>query len=133
MKIYLSVDLEGIHGVDRYDRHELKKPEYWEWKRKVGELMREEVEALYHGLQARGIEQVYVLDSHGHENTLKLTDKSQSLIQVRRDPSHNTNFPFLDGTFVGIILWGYHVKAGSAEGKLAHTASRRIQYIKING
>lgn len=98
MKIYLSVDLEGLHGVNRYDDHKVHDPEYQEWKKQVGELMQDEVLALYRGFQAKGDFELTVFDSHGHQNTLNLPDRLDGLTQVRRTDYPGHNFPGLDDT-----------------------------------
>jgi D-amino peptidase len=132
MKIYISIDLEGLHGVTQYDDHKVNDPEYRKWKKQVSQLMKEEVLALYRGFQAKGNFDLTVFDSHGHQNTLSLSENLDGLKQVRRSDYPHQNFPGLDDTFDGIILWGYHVKAGDMRGKLRHTTSRRIQYISVN-
>lgn len=132
MKIYISVDLEGLHGVDRYDDHRVNDPEYQEWKQRVSQLMQDEVLALYRGFRTKGDFGLTVFDSHGHQDTLNLPDGFDGLRQVRRTDYPRHNIPGLDDTYSGMILWGYHAKAGDAAGKLRHTTSRRIQYISMN-
>jgi hypothetical protein len=133
MRIYVSVDLEGIHGVDRYDSHEINKPTYQQWKKMVGQLMFEEVHAVYEGLVSKGATEVIVFDSHsGGDTTLCLAQNFPKLTHVKRRRVDKVQFPSFDSSVSGIILWGYHVKAGSNSGKLNHTNSRRVKHIKIN-
>ena len=133
MRIYVSVDLEGIYRVDRYDTHENRSKEYRFWKKHVGQLMFEEVYALYEGLILKGASEVVVFDSHGGGDTiLNLPRNYSKLTLARRVETHNELFPLMNLQVDGIILWGYHVKAGSKRGKLNHTASRRVKNVKIN-
>lgn len=134
MRIYISVDLEGIHGVDRYDSHENGNDEYQSWKKYVGQLMYDEVKAVFQALLLKGITAAVVFDSHsGDDTTLCMEQNFYKLTHVRRCRDNNVQFPSFDSSVDGIILWGYHVKAGSKTGKLEHTSSRRVKYIKING
>jgi D-amino peptidase len=125
--------LEGIRGVDRYDSHEVKKVDYQKWKQHVGQLMFEEVHAVYEGLVSTGATEVIVFDSHsGDDTTLHFPQDLPKLTHVKRSNANRVQFPSFDSSIDGIILWGYHVKAGSMNGKLSHTNSRRVKHIKIN-
>ncbi len=133
MRIYISADLEGVHGMERWDNHDIKNPEYQDWKQRVSKLMHDEIMALYRGFLQKGAVESYVLDSHGFSSTLQIEDSHSQLTQVRRDQDNYVHFPRLDDSFSGIIFWGYHVKSGSTDGRLAHTASRRIKQVRVNG
>jgi len=133
MRIYVSVDLEGIYGVNKYDIHADKNREYQKWKKEVGKLMREEVLVLYKGLYQKGINEILVFDHHGSSDTLNLPNNLPNLRQISRLNTENVLFPALDSEISALIFWGYHVKSGSISGKLNHTTSRRIKFIKING
>lgn len=132
MKIYVSVDLEGIHQIDRFDNRDNKNPDYQLWKKQVSKLMYEEVFALYRGIAQKGVSNVIIFDSHSCGDTLHVSHDLPGLTQVKRSSNNKLFFPSFDSTFDGIVLWGYHVKAGSKNGKLGHTNSRRIKKVKVN-
>lgn len=132
--MYISVDLEGIYGVDRFDEFDYDNPDYQSWKKQAGKITGEEVLALYQGLVQRGFSQVVAFDGHGNGDTLSLPPKYFNLTQARCPGSDKVCFPGMDSSFAGVILWGYHVKAGSKNGKLGHTHSRKnVKNIKVNG
>jgi D-aminopeptidase len=95
--------------------------------------MFDEVCAVYEGLVSNGATEVIVFDSHsGDDTTLRISYDPPKIRYVSRSISNREQFPSFDSSSDGIILWGYHVKAGSKTGKLEHTNSRRVKHIKIN-
>ena len=64
MRLYISVDLEGIHGVDRYDDPKHGVAEYRRWKRRVGHLMAGEIKALFLGMVQNSVKEAFVFDCH---------------------------------------------------------------------
>jgi len=77
---------------------------------------------------------VAVWDNHGGGNNLDF-----SMIDSRAIPVTGKNdkyrYDFVkEHSFSGIIFLGYHAKAGTLSGVLAHTYnSKSIQYVKLNG
>lgn len=132
MRIYISVDLEGIHGIDRYDDYDFKDPDYRAWKKYAGEQMLEEVSVVCDALVKKGTEDILVFESHGGGDTLHIPKNLPNVTQVHLTNDADGALPGLTSDCDGILLWGYHVKSGSINGKLAHTSSRRIKRIKIN-
>ncbi len=137
MRIYLSVDMEGLAGVahpnqvtfgagnDRtdYDRSRA--------------LMAGEANAAIEAALERGATEVVVNDSHWHMRNLRaeelderarllIGDKALSMTQGIGEPD--------DGSFDGAAFIGYHAGAGNRRGVIAHTySSATVLELRVNG
>lgn len=132
MKIYISIDIEGIYGYDGIQKNPSEKIECYKQKSFHSNLMKNEIISLSEGLKLNDVKQIMVIDSHSTGKTLKLPNNSNVIRQVKRD-NHSGTFPKLNKSYAGIILWGYHVKSGSKSGKWPHTFSYRVKSVKLNG
>jgi D-amino peptidase len=131
LKVFISVDMEGITGVvNREDvSEEGKDYEYFR------EVMTREVNAAIEGAVAAGATDIVVRDSHSTARNLlpELLDQHARLL---RDWSGGpmSMMDGLDSSFDAAIFIGYHAKAGTPNALLEHTMSGRdIRDISING
>lgn len=115
MKIYISVDLEGICGVNTREHVQRDGRLYAEAQR----LMTEDINAAVRGAFAGGADEVIVADKHGGSNNLlpELLDPRALLLDGA--PCF-PRFPFLDDAD-GMFLLGYHAQAGTERAALEHT------------
>lgn len=60
MKVYISVDIEGIAGITHWNEAQKKNPPYPEFR----EIMTREAVAAIEGAQAAGAKTIYVKDAH---------------------------------------------------------------------
>jgi D-amino peptidase len=136
MRLYLSVDMEGLAGIghpaqttfgptnDRvdYDRSRT--------------LMAGEANAAIEAAFAAGASEVVVNDSHWTMRNLRadeldprarlvIGDKALSMTEGIGMPG--------DGGFDGAVFVGYHAGAGHDTGVIAHTYSGSIQEVRVNG
>lgn len=116
MRIYISVDLEGIGGVVRPEQVQPNHPSYattclW---------ATEEVLAAIKGARQAGATEFYVKDAHARGINLRweALPTGVYLVAGRTRP---IRFPKLDDTFHALFLMGYHAKAGTLPAVLAHT------------
>jgi D-amino peptidase len=117
VKVYISVDIEGVAGVvDRNHGNLAGGVEYELGKR----LMTEECNAAIEGALAAGATEIVVNDSHGQMRNLlpELLHPKASLIQGRI--KHAFMCEGLDGSFDAVFLVGYHAPAGVRDGVLNH-------------
>ncbi len=130
MKVYISVDMEGLAGVSHADPTELGKPGYDAAVR----LMVGETNAAIDGAIRGGAREVVVNDSHWHMYNLTPADLDQraTVIQGRKPWSMVEGAgPDLD---FGVALFvGYHARAGHPRGTIAHTYSGAPTEVRING
>jgi len=130
MKVYISVDMEGIAGVLTKEQQTRGTPEYNEACR----LLSQEVYSVVDGLVDAGVDEVYVYDAHSMGFNI-LYDYMHPKARYIIGYSHpSVRFPFLDSSFDFIILQGYHAMAGTEGAVLDHTySSAHIQNVYLNG
>lgn len=131
MKIYISVDMEGITGVTVWPETEKQATEYQAF---AGQ-MTEEVNAACRGAIKAGAKEILIKDAHDLGRNID-GKKLPSIVRLIRAWSGH---PFsmvqeLDETFDAAIFIGYHSPSGSNTNPLSHTMhASNINYIKING
>lgn len=130
MKVYISVDFEGISGSTSWSSTNLGDIEYGALAR---EMTLEAVAACQGALDA-GAKEIYVKDAHdsGRNMDLSLFQKEVKII------NDWTCTPYsmvggLDSTFDAVMFVGYHSPAGSSGSPLSHTMNRGNNYVKFNG
>lgn len=117
MKVYISVDIEGVAGiVDREQGNPAGGAAYEVGRR----LMTGEANAAIEGALAGGATEVVVNDSHGGMRNLLATElhPRARLIQGRVKPWFMAEG--LEGSFDACLLVGYHAAAGVRDGVLNH-------------
>lgn len=118
MRIYISVDMEGISGIT--DRAYTSKgdPFY-----PVGQqLATADTNAAIRGAFDAGAKEVIVADMHANSYNL-LVDQLDPRALLLVGTPHTPRFPFLDASIHGMFLVGYHAMAGTAAATLEHTMS----------
>ncbi|MFN0083764.1 MAG: M55 family metallopeptidase [Blastocatellia bacterium] len=128
-RVFISVDMEGISGVVTGDQTGAGGADYNRFRR----LMTEETNAAIDGALDAGATEIVVNDSHGSMRNLLIEElrAPAELISSNIKPMGMTEG--LDSTFDAVIFIGYHAKAGSAVGVLAHTGSGTVGDLRING
>ncbi|MBS2001427.1 MAG: M55 family metallopeptidase [Candidatus Obscuribacterales bacterium] len=134
MRIYLSVDLEGVNGVLHSSQTQPGEPGY---ERAVG-LMHRETNAIIEGLRKGGASHVLVNDSHFDMRNLRIEQLAPkaSLINGWQKPySMVSGAQYLDDEKVDAACFvGYHARAGSQRGVLSHTYRATVFLdVKLNG
>jgi D-amino peptidase len=130
MKVYISVDIEGIAGTVDWDETEIEHPRYGEFR----ELMTGEALAAIEGAKSAGATEIVVKDAHSSGRNI-LIDRLPEDVRVNRGWSGH---PFsmvegLDNSFAAVVMIGYHASAGSEANALAHTMSLKAIDIRLNG
>lgn len=128
MKIYVFVDMEGISGISGSD-----------FVRSDGRLYQtarryytEELNACIQGCIEGGASSVIARDGHGSGNHV-LWDELDSRAELIQGPTGAVRFPGIEEC-AGLILLGYHARAGTAGALLEHTySSATIQNMWLNG
>lgn len=132
LKVFISVDMEGLTSVVREDEVRRGKPEY-EYFRQV---MTRETNAAIEGAIAAGATEVLVRDTHGGMNHLlpELLDKRARLVKGETHPqSMMVSMEGFDGSYDAVMLIGYHAPAGYPNSVLPHTMSGNVVDFRING
>ncbi|UCH93259.1 MAG: M55 family metallopeptidase [Candidatus Aminicenantes bacterium] len=130
LKVFISVDMEGIWGVVHYEQTYSDSSGYSEARK----WMAEDVNAVVEGLLEAGAVEIVVNDSHGGMRNIiaDLLHPKASLISGTPKPL--AMMAGIDNSFDACIFIGYHAKAGTASAILDHTISGgSVRAIKING
>lgn len=128
MRIYISVDMEGVAGVFSWRQDE------GEWRPQVRRLMTLEVNAAVEGAVQGGATRVLVNDAHNEMSNLdpELLHPAADLIQGTPKPLSMVQG--VEEGFDGAFFIGYHGAAGTSPTVLDHTYSSRTAWeIRING
>jgi D-amino peptidase len=129
LKIFISVDLEGITGVVHGDQTGTG-PEY----SMARKWMTEDANAAILGALEAGATEIVVNDSHGDMRNILPGELHQAATLISGAPKPMGMMQGIDATFDGALFVGYHAKAGTMNGVLDHTISGgTVYYVKING
>ncbi len=131
MKIFISVDMEGIGGVvtERQTDPEKGGPAYEESRR----LMTGETNAAIEGCLEAGAKGILVADSHWNFTNLIAEQLHEAATLLSGQPRAWSMVEGLDATFDGAMFVGYHAMAGTPRAILDHTLTGRIRSVEVNG
>ena len=128
-KVYISVDLEGISGVNGDDQTGPGGAEYG----RARKLMAEDANAAIRGAFEGGATDVLVNDSHGGQRNLLPEDLDPRARLISHSFKRYGMMEGLDETFDAIVFVGYHAKADAPRGLFAHTGSGVVRDLQVNG
>jgi D-amino peptidase len=131
MRIYISIDMEGVAGVVHADQTRRGSEDYTTAR----ELMTLEANAAALGAFDAGAEEVLINDSHGDMRNLVLEKLDR---RVQTITGHLKPFSMVQGIrdarFDVAMFVGYHACAGTAEAILDHTYwGAVVSDMKVNG
>ncbi len=129
LKVYISVDMEGISGISGRDQTSSSGSEYGRSRK----LMAEDANAAIRGAIAAGATEIVVNDSHGGHRNILPEDLHPSASLISHNFKRHGMVEGLDDTFDAAMFIGYHAKAGSPVGVFAHTGSGVLRDVEING
>jgi len=129
MKVYISVDMEGITGINGLQFIFDKEVEYERGRN----FMMQDLNAAISGAVEGGASEILVNDAHGSMRNLKIEDLHEAADLVTGFPKNQLMMAGLDDSFDAAMFIGYHPKDGS-EGILSHTIMGSvIRDVVING
>ncbi len=130
LKVFISVDMEGIAGLVTSEETNPAGKDYEYFRR----LMTREANSAIEGARAAGATEIVVRDAHGSARNIvpDLLDKDARLL---RDWSGGPKSMMegIDGTFSAVVFVGYHAKAGTPDAIIKHTMTGNVQDLSING
>jgi D-amino peptidase len=130
LKVYISVDMEGIAGVVTSDQ---LGPEGFEYQR-FREFMTAEALAAVTAAKEAGATEVLVSDSHGNGQNLLIEKLPVDVRVIRAWPRKLGMMGGIDSTFDAVIFIGYHASTSNTKGVRAHTfSSATLTRLAING
>jgi D-amino peptidase len=128
-RVYISVDMEGISGINGDDQTSSGAAEYG----RARKLMAEDANAAIRGAFDGGATDVLVNDSHGGQRNLLPEDLDPRARLISHSFKRYGMMEGLDDTFDAALFVGYHAKADAPRGLFAHTGSGVLRDLQING
>ena len=130
IKVFISVDMEGIGGVVTAEQ---LGPTGFEYAR-FREFMTAEALAAIDGARQGGATQFVIADSHGNEQNLLIERFPSDVTIIRGSPRPLGMMEGIDSTFSAAMFIGYHSATTNTRGVRAHTiSSATFAAMRING
>jgi D-amino peptidase len=130
LKVFISVDMEGITGIVHGDQTTPGTAEYGNgcaW-------MVADVNAAVEGALAAAATEVVVNDSHGSMRNVNPAQIHPKAILISGSPKPLSMMQGIDASFAACLLIGYHAKAGTQDAILDHTISGSVvRAVRVNG
>ena len=133
MRVYISVDMEGIAGVVHESQTDPASPAFAPEYARFRRLMTAEANAAVEGALAAGATRVVVNDSHWFMRNLLAEELHQAAELVSGDPKPRSMVQAIDAGFDAALFIGYHARAGTRNAILDHTYADRIHEVRLNG
>jgi len=130
LKVYISVDMEGVAGVVTADQ---LLPSGFEYER-FRHFMTDETLAAVRAAKEGGAGEIVVSDSHGNGENLLIEEFPKDVRIVRAWPRHGGMMAGLDSSFNAALFVGYHTSTTNPQGVRAHTfSSAHYARVTLNG
>lgn len=130
LKVYISVDMEGITGVVS---NEQLGPGGFEYQR-AREIMTGEALAAIQGARDAGATEIVVSDSHGNGQNLLIDQFPDDVTIIRSWPRPLMMMEGIDSSFAAAVFIGYHSGTANVRGVRAHTmSSATLTGVTLNG
>ncbi len=144
MRVYISVDMEGVAGVVHEDQTDPIDPRHAGEYNRFRRLMTGEANAAIEGAVAAGATTILVNDSHWNMYNLLPADlhpsarvlqgeKAWSMVAGAQPSAKGTEAGAGAGAFDVALFVGYHARAGHSRGTIAHTYSGRPVETRLDG
>ncbi|GGB62359.1 aminopeptidase [Virgibacillus dakarensis] len=127
MKLYMSVDMEGITGLPDYTYVDSAKHNY----ERARKIMTEETNYVVDAAFKFGCDTVLVNDSHSKMNNILIDQLHPEALLITGDVKPFSMVQGLDNTYGGAIFLGYHARAGQF-GVMAHAMIHAVRSFYIN-
>jgi D-amino peptidase len=130
LKVYISVDMEGIAGIVTADQ---LSPTGFEYAR-AREFMTGEALAAIAGARDAGATQIVVSDSHGNGENLLIDKFPPDVTIIRSWPRPLMMMQGIDSSFAAAVFIGYHASTTNTAGVRAHTiSSAHLAEVALDG
>ncbi len=130
LKVYISVDMEGVVGTVTNDQLGPAGFEYARYR----EFMTRETLAAINAAKEAGATEILVSDSHGNGENLLIELFPADVRIIRSWPRRLHMMAGIDETFDAAMFIGYHASTSNPRGVRAHTfSSARLTRVALNG
>jgi D-amino peptidase len=133
MRVYISVDMEGVAGVVHEDQTDPTEPRHAGEYNRYRRLMTNEANAAIIGAREAGASKVLVNDSHWLMRNLIAEELDPAAELLSGGPKHLSMVEGIDGGFDAALFVGYHAMAGTRYAIIDHTYTNRVYQARVNG
>ena len=129
LKVFISIDMEGISGVGTPSMTSSSGKDYG----LARELATLDVNTVVDAIFEHGPAEILINDSHGDMQNLLHTRLDPRVQYVQGHLKPLGMVEGLDESFDAVIFIGYHARAGTENGFIAHTGSGSVKGLWLNG
>jgi D-amino peptidase len=130
LKVFISVDMEGITGVVQPEQ---LGPDGFEYER-FRDIMTKEVLAAIDGAKSAGATEFIVCDSHGNAQNVLIDQLPDDVRIVRGFPRPLEMMQGVDQSFGAVVFVGYHGSEYAVDAVRGHTiSSAKLLGVRLNG
>ena len=133
MRVYISVDMEGVAGVVHEDQTDPVDPRHAEEYNRFRRLMTAEANAAVEGAVTAGATKVLVNDSHWFMRNLLAEELHPAAELLSGGPKLHSMFEGIDQGFDAALCIGYHARAGVRHAIIDHSYTSRVHEVRLNG
>jgi D-amino peptidase len=133
MRVYISIDMEGVAGVVHEDQTDPIEPRHAGEYNRFRRLMTNEANAAIAGALEAGATGVVVNDSHWLMRNLVAEELNPVAELLSGGPKRLSMVEGIDGGFEAAMFVGYHARAGTRNATIDHTYTSRVYEARING
>lgn len=133
MRVYISVDMEGIAGVVHENQTDPTDARHAAEYNRFRRLMTNEANAAVVGALDAGATRVLVNDSHWDMRNLLAEELHPAAELLSGSPKRLSMVEGIDGGFDAALFIGYHAMAGTRDAIIDHTYTSRVYQARING
>ena len=132
MRLYISIDMEGIPGTWNWEQEKRDRDSV---RKAMNNHTRDLLEAILRSPEARKINEIIIADAHGMGDNLdyEITALDSRINLVSGSPRPCYMMPAFDENIDAVIFLGYHAGSGAIHANMDHTySSSRIHQLWIN-
>jgi D-amino peptidase len=133
MRVYVSVDMEGVAGVVHEDQTDPIDPRHAGEYNRFRRLMTGEANAAIQGALAAGADRVLVNDSHWRMMNLLAEELHPAAELLSGSPKARSMMEGVELGFDAALFVGYHAMAGTGHAIIDHTYTDRVHECRLNG
>jgi D-amino peptidase len=133
MRVYISVDMEGVAGVAHEDQTDPTEPRHAAEYNRFRKLMTHEANAAIAGALEAGAKSILVNDSHWLMRNLLAEDLNPAAELMSGGPKRLSMVEGIDTGFDAAMFIGYHARAGTRNATIDHTYTSRVHEVRLNG
>lgn len=127
MKMYVSVDMEGITGLPDASFVDWRKHNY----ERARKIMTDEANYVIQAAFDEGAEEVLVNDSHSKMNNLLIDEIHPDALLITGEVKPFSMMQGLNDSYSGVFFVGYHARAGQ-RGVMSHSMIHAIRNFYLN-